>query len=392
MPKAQGSRVELSYLLETTPGTTPGVGTWNTIRKTTEDLRGNRDTVESGEMRADREVAAHMRGNINVGGSINGEACDAAFDWALFSLMSRSAYTDSTYNSGGSGIEAVAGAIGTQAFICTDAGGPPPAGSWIETSGFNTAANNGLFFVLSVSGTSAFVAGGTDLVDEAAGVGQQAISRTLTKGTTEQHYSIRKAMTDIEEYITYGGCLVDSLQVSLANNAPVGLTIGINGMNQTVTDAAAPASTPINEADPYESFEGIIYVNGVDNGLVTSIDFSYSNNISDGFAALNRQKQAQFMGRIRCGGNISFFAEDLRLLENSINHDQNTIGIALRNGYNVDGGGTLDAMLAFGFPRVYFNLDDPVAQDEGGILLQGTWDAVLPAGGAGSMVISTDNV
>lgn len=81
------NRVSLYLLPETTWGTTPATGAWETLRYTGESLQLNVDTANSSEIRADRNVEDIIRTSENVSGDINFEFSHGTFDSLLEGLM-----------------------------------------------------------------------------------------------------------------------------------------------------------------------------------------------------------------------------------------------------------------------------------------------------------------
>ena len=81
MTIATGSRHDLSYIVESTFGTTPTSSPVLTpIRHTGTTLGLSKDAIESEELRQDRQVANFRHGNKSVGGDINFELSYGTFD------------------------------------------------------------------------------------------------------------------------------------------------------------------------------------------------------------------------------------------------------------------------------------------------------------------------
>jgi hypothetical protein len=83
MTIATGSRHNLSYVVETTFGTTPSSPGFTPIRHTGTTLGLSKDAVESEELREDRQVAHFRHGNKSVTGDINFELSYGGLDALL---------------------------------------------------------------------------------------------------------------------------------------------------------------------------------------------------------------------------------------------------------------------------------------------------------------------
>ena len=83
MTIATGSRHNLSYVLESTFGTTPTNPSFTPIRHTGTTLGLSKDSIESEELREDRQVAHYRHGNKSVTGDINFEMSYGGLDALL---------------------------------------------------------------------------------------------------------------------------------------------------------------------------------------------------------------------------------------------------------------------------------------------------------------------
>ena len=83
MTIATGSRHNLSYVVESTFGTTPSSPGFTPIRHTGTTLGLSKDAVESEELREDRQVAHFRHGNKSVTGDINFELSYGGLDELL---------------------------------------------------------------------------------------------------------------------------------------------------------------------------------------------------------------------------------------------------------------------------------------------------------------------
>ena len=86
MAFAQGSRSSLSYITETTFGTTPA-GNFQNLPFTSHSLNMTKDRVEGTDIQADRMSRVDRHGNRQVGGDIVGDLRDGDFDELLESAM-----------------------------------------------------------------------------------------------------------------------------------------------------------------------------------------------------------------------------------------------------------------------------------------------------------------
>ena len=85
---ANGSRHDAYLIAEATYGTTPATPTFLKVRHTGTNVAANKDTLESEELRSDRQTVDFRYGQNKNGGTIDVEiAADAALDVLLEQLM-----------------------------------------------------------------------------------------------------------------------------------------------------------------------------------------------------------------------------------------------------------------------------------------------------------------
>jgi len=87
MTIATGSRHNLSYILESTFGTTPSSPGFTPIRHTGTTMGLTKEAMESEELREDRQIAHYRHGNKSVSGDINFELSYGGLDALLEAVM-----------------------------------------------------------------------------------------------------------------------------------------------------------------------------------------------------------------------------------------------------------------------------------------------------------------
>ena len=77
---ANGSRHSMRYVAEATYGTTPATPAFKPIRHTSTTLGLSKESLQSEEIRDDRQIADFRHGAYQVGGDMNIELSFASFD------------------------------------------------------------------------------------------------------------------------------------------------------------------------------------------------------------------------------------------------------------------------------------------------------------------------
>jgi len=84
---ASGSETRIAYIPEVTFGTTPATPAFNVLRATQSTLRPNKNTVQSEEIRADRNVADLIKTGESVSGELAGELSYGSWDDLLAAAL-----------------------------------------------------------------------------------------------------------------------------------------------------------------------------------------------------------------------------------------------------------------------------------------------------------------
>lgn len=77
---ATGSRHQLAYIAEVTAGTTPATPTLQTLRHKSCSLKLTKGSLQSEEIRSDRQISDFRHGAYQVGGAIAGELSHGTYD------------------------------------------------------------------------------------------------------------------------------------------------------------------------------------------------------------------------------------------------------------------------------------------------------------------------
>lgn len=240
--------VLLSYAKETTYGAVPaGPPTLLDVRHTGESLQSRTETVQSREIRADRRIQDILRIGANGQGDVNFEvSVQSHDDWYEAALLSNATWTAESTKAGSNlGVDGA-----TDKFTSTD--GWPAAftpGGIILTAGFNNAANNGYWRILSKSGNDLFVTNGTALVTEAAGAAVTILQGGyITDGTTLPSFTLEKKYSDLANQFDLGtGFCINMLDLNLPSKGVINGRFGWLGQDftpRTVTVGAG--NTPVN--------------------------------------------------------------------------------------------------------------------------------------------------
>jgi hypothetical protein len=381
-PAAAGAFHGLRYIAEANFGATPGTPSMKALRHTSCALGLSKDSLLSQELRPDRQISDFRHGARRVQGDIGFELSYGEFDailaGALFGAWGASASGSAITVT----VDEVAGTF-TRA-----------AGSWLlegvqvgdvlTFSGFAAAGNNGTFVVSAVSALVATFSTATGIV---AVAGDTGISYTSTRGglragTTMQSFTFERAFTDVTEYMVFSGCMVDSLTLSVQQNAMVTGAFGIIGKDMGALSGSALDANPTPSLvhSPYDSFSGSLLEGGSAIAVITGIELSLSNALDPAFVLASKAAHTVTAGRSNLTGTVSALFVDDVMMNKFINETETSLILTL--------GAAGSPRMVFTIPRLKFSGGDAAAADEGRIGISMPFQALYDATEATNLMIA----
>lgn len=382
---ANGSRHSMRYVAETVYGQTPATPAFKMIRHTGTNIGLTKNTLQSEELRSDRQIADFRHGTRQVGGEIAVELSYGSFDDALEALLCGTWVPNAT-----TGAQSLSAAVGSFARA---------AGSFITdglavndiiiSSGFAIAGNNGRFRITALTATSATVTpleGQTMAVDAAAaGRTLGTLRAKLKAGTTRRSFSVLRHFEDLgagqKPYHLFTGVEYNTLKLSVSTEAIVKATFGVVGKDLALAEAAPTGSTyaAATTTAGMDSFTGVLTEGGSQIAIVTEIELTLENGIEPRFVIGSKNTIRPSIGRSVVTGQITAYFEDATLLEKFINEASSSLEFELGDGTNT---------YTFSVPKLKYTGGQPDVQGEGPILLTMPFQAVLNAADATQLKIT----
>lgn len=374
---ANGSRHSMRYIAESTYGTTPATPAFKPVRHTSTTLGLSKESLQSEEIRDDRQIADFRHGAYQVGGDMNIELSFASFDDLLEAVL-LGTWT-ATKTTGSATLAATVGTItrSTGSFVVDGFA----VNDIVVNKGFTNAGNNGRFRVSAVVAltlTLTPLEGQTMVVEAAAAARQVDSLRAILKaGTVRRSFTVERFFGDIltidKPYHRFTGVEFNTLALAISANAMITGTLGVLGQNMTTDTAivagatyAAPTTT-----SPLDSFTGTLNEAGTPIAVITEIQLNVENGLEARFVVGSKASIRPSIGRSNCSGQITAYFENSLLLDKFINETESNIVFELP-----DGAGN---KYIFTLPRIKYNGGQPDVEGEGPITLSMPFQALLNA-------------
>jgi len=368
------------YIKETVYGTTPTTPAFKPIRHTGMTLGVQRGSLQSEELRADRQIADFRLGAITVAGDIATELSFASFDDLLEAVLMgtwtpkatktattfSAANADDSFNDSGNG------------FVTAGFG----VGDLITVAGFTgNTANNATYRIASVAAGKITVTNpdgtaATNIVDDAAGESVTiATTETVLKaGTVRRSFSVLRHFTDqtAEPFHLFNGVELNSLALAINPTAIVSASFGTLGRQGEEPGATAPTGSTYAAATttaPLDAFTGELKSGATVIGDVTEFTINLENGLEARNVVGTKFTKRPSVGRSNLTGQVTVYFEDASFLKKFLNEEDTSLSIELPDG---EGNAYIVTI-----PRFKFTGGQPDVSGQGSVTLSMPFQGVL---------------
>lgn len=329
---AEGSRRQLTYVAEVTPGTSPSSGYKMLRNLGGSGINVTKQTLVSNEYRSDRAISSIRHGNkapaLEVPFELSYTSFDTPLEAALFGAWTVA------YALTGLTVTVVAGTTKTFTVAGYDfVAAGVAVGDKIVTTGFAAAGNNGTFTVSAVEATkiTCATATGLEAVTDDTDVAITTTRYYLKQGSTAKYLSIEEGFTDITQYQVMAGALCNGMTLNVAPNAMVTGSFNFLGLSTTAFSGTSIDSTPdaAPTTQPFDSFTGTITEGGSTIATVTALTLNLQNGLEHYFALFDADPYKIGTGRANLTGSVSCFFEDATMVNKFLNETASAIVFSL---------------------------------------------------------------
>lgn len=370
MSIADGSQHRLSYVFESTYGTTPSSPGYSRFRHTGTDLGLEKTELKSNELSSDRQYNYVRHGNKSIGNGVDFElAYGAQDDWFEATLGG----TWTTQVTSGTVTAAAASGTFTRSAGSFISDGFL-VGSVVTSSGYVDADNNGRFVITALATTVLTVTaieGQTMTVEAGGGDELFVVEATVENGTTRRFATFERYFADQGTYVFMTGLNASSLSLSIAPDATVTGSMSFIGKDIEPATGSAKASSTYAAAtttEPYDSFTGSIRDNGALIAVIQSIDFSCDNSMDRRFVVFDDTSLLPGIRKFELTGTVSAYFDNITLYNKFISETASDLQFEL-----TDPAGN---SYWFYMPNVKYMSGNPNVSDDGSVTLSMAFSGV----------------
>lgn len=389
---ADGSRHSLFGVKEVTYGVTPNNPALDLVRITGTTLGLAKDSLQSEEIRSDRQISDFRLGANQVGGDVSFELSYGSFDQFLEGVLLSSPWT-SPATTGTTALGATATGYDRAAGDFTSDGFA--VGQTVAVSGFVAAGANGKMLITAVAAltmTTTPLEGQTQGVEASSGDELILAAERAQSGVTRSSFTFVRNFDDLEvadnPFYIYKGVELNSVQLTIAANSMVTGTFSVVGQSQTteqdLTSLGVPTYPPASTTSPLDSFTGSLNEGGTAVAVITEISMTLQNGIEPRFVVGSKDSILPSLGRSNLTGQVTAYFENSTLVNKFLNETESSITFSLP-----DGAGNI---LKFIIPRIKYTGGQPDVSGEGPITLAMPFQALLDASEGTNLILERSPV
>lgn len=328
----------------------PDLATAQYLRRTSSTLDLKKDTYQSSEMNASRQIKDFRHGVKSVDGTIAGEFSVGTYQSFISSILRKAWTAGVSMDVAGTDNCAAAttsGAAGT--FTRDDVDGSWIAdgfkvGDVVSFTGWDSPAeanNNHYMLITALSATVMTVVtlDGVAVVTRAKGdsVACSVVGKKCwipATGHTEDWYTIEHNYSDLDMSEVFYDCKINSMAIKLPATGMSTIDFAIMGLNNTnVSGASAPYFTAVlaeSTGGCLAAVNGAVYVAGSAVALITGMDISIAGNLSSDAVIGSNTKPDIFDGRIVVTGNMTVYFQDATFRDYFINETEVSVNAVFK--------------------------------------------------------------
>lgn len=313
---------------ETTWGVLPSPVGMTKLRFTGDSFAHQKQTVQSNEIRDDRQVADLIEVGVDGAGGWEFELSFGEIQRYLPAVLFQSALTDQATSGTYTSITAATGVLlGAASDFNT-----VQVGSTIKITGASNSGNNGLKRVIAKAGdgSSITVASGQFTNDEATPTLTIA-GKTIVNGVTPSSFLVEKKLKT-GSFMSYGGVMLDTMTLNLNSRQIITgsiTTIGKDATPSTTTlenGAGDPAEAPTEPVMSASVHVGTVEENGVALAdALKTLTLVVANNLRGNDAISFKSIFEVGIGECSVSGTMNAYFATHALLQRFIDHDTTSV-------------------------------------------------------------------
>jgi len=156
-------------------------------------------------------------------------------------------------------------------------------------------------------------------------------TNVLKQGVTKKFFTVEEGFTDIAQYQTLTGAMVNDFSLDIKPNAMITGSFSLLGL---VASAFAGSSIDANPeaaetASPFDSYTGSLKEGGASIAIVTGLSLKLANGLEHFFALFNKDPAKIGVGRANLTGTLSCYFESAAMANKFLAETESSLEFTL---------------------------------------------------------------
>jgi hypothetical protein len=322
--------VALRYTEESSRGTTPAANL-QTLRFTSENLAGTKETIVSDEIVGDAQVGGIFEAGYGSAGTVNGEMSYGTYDDFFSAGIRSSAF--------GTATSVTATTISATATGLTDSGagfGSFITGQFVKVSGFSDSDLNRVYLV-STAATGTLTTFPAPASTEAASATVVVAGADIWNGTQKRWFSLEREHTDLSTvFQNYIGSGCGGWSISWGAGEKVDVSFNFMGNSEataaaTIGTGTATAATTTSVMNSISDL--VLLGDGTTLASLTVIsgEINVSNPLRIQRVAGSTDPSGVGMGTVEVSGSLRVYLSTNALKDKVLNHTRSALAVAFQD-------------------------------------------------------------
>lgn len=335
--------VQLFALKEVTWGVTPAAAMAAT-RFTGEGLAFNIESTTSAEIRSDRQISDLIQTGAEASGNVDIELSYGTYDQFMEGALGN-LFVNLDSADDDNGIVTSGSIVGNLDFSLDLTTNEITLGSsvvhnivvgqWIRLTG--SAADDGFHKVTTVVGQVIGVESltTTEVLDE---TDLATLTGSMVRnGVTQMSWTMEKFFSDITQYISFTGMMVNSMALTMETDAILTGNFDFLGKDSAIAAASVGTGGP-TAATTTQVMNAVSHVSGIREGgalltgtFISAMDVNVAANLRPQKAIGNLGAVAVGLGQLDVNGNLTVYFEDEVLYNKYLNNTETSVSFVVQD-------------------------------------------------------------
>jgi len=341
---SEASAHKLSYVAESTIGTTPTNPKWKRLPDTRTTIALLKDTLTTERLTGNRFPAQPRTGARSVGGDIPADLSFGAYDDFIASAL-QGVFVDASV--GEDTVDLTVDSTPALASAVGDTFTTPAGTVTIDSIDAVTQEVKFIFYTPALGGSyENYTLSGIDTITidthtfESTAYTDFQENATCSAGDTRQSFSILREFGDIDPdddattrpFLVYSGCEVASMNISASANALAKATFTFFGIDMSAPLETVPTGSSYSDAittTAFDTFSGSLEIDGVAKCIITDYSLTINNGHAAKYTVGCQSSGDAMVGDSVIDGSLTAYFENMDLYNKFINEESMTLKLTL---------------------------------------------------------------